>query len=495
MMRRKVTKKDQDSAAYRLSRIPQKYNINKVVKAETSESYAVSYYSNSAESPDLRSPQEKLDEVNAKLSGENNNKEEEEQQQEQEGQENEDSKENQQNDGKDKQGKQQGNDEEKDDEQAQKEEEEQRLVLLIQKKMLSTLVYGENSPEVVNATTELGAFYNQTNHPDSALRNLNKAQQQSKGVELEEADQFKLAVEYADASFKANTQSRQESVRNIQNGERILSPYGEFETDDNMLGYRRDLLLARIKNARNKHSEALPFYEKAADKFESINGSDKQEELGDFYVEVAQVAEKVEQKQQKEKEKEEQEAPPPEPAKSEPAKPEPTKPAKQEPAKQEPAKPAQKKQGILPDQFSNAVKPLTTNGKTTTSSTTTTTTESSQPVAEKENDKTEEEEQKQTEQEEKKDDIPKSQQYYQKAYDVYINAELNEKAEAIKDKLPEKVEEEETPEPEKKEEEEVVETPEPEKKEEETENQEPPPAEAEEQEAPPPETEEAKEEQ
>jgi tetratricopeptide (TPR) repeat protein len=224
--------------------------MSKAVKAETSESFAVTYYSNNP--VDTRTPPDKLAEVESRL--------------------------------------------------GEKIDADERFSLLVQKKTLCQMIYGENSPEVVRATTELGSFYNEHGRADSALRNLQKVSGgQKQTPELEEADAFALAVEYADALLNSYAQSKSDKLKQVGTAETTLSPYIDTPSDNGLLCYRRDLCIARIKSTKNRNAEALEFYDKAVNAYTGTHPEEKDEEgnvkenpdEAHLYFEAGQVAEKV----------------------------------------------------------------------------------------------------------------------------------------------------------------------------------------------------------
>lgn len=265
----KLDQKSMDSACYRLSRIPQKFNTAKVAKTSGNSSYAQTYYANNPDATvDTRPPKEKLEEIDKKLAGEENEAKEEEEKKEETTEKKE----------------------ENEEKEAQNKDDE-RFELLVQQKSLRFLVYGENSPEAVQSMTALGAFYTAHDHPESALRHLNKAQQTAKTTKLSEEDSFKLGLELADANMHAgaHSTSKQDKNKKMDLAEKAIMPYAEYETSDAKLGFRRDLICAEIFNLRKKYEKAVPLYEKAGDNYPSAN-PEKTKAMGDIYVKGAECA-------------------------------------------------------------------------------------------------------------------------------------------------------------------------------------------------------------
>jgi tetratricopeptide (TPR) repeat protein len=249
----RLNRRELDSSCHRLSRVPHKYTLTKASKSETSGSFAPTYYS---ENPlDTRPPPEKLSEIESRL------------------QEN--------------------------------PPDSEKFPMLVQKKSLCQLIYGELSREAIRAMMELGAFYNQQDKPDSAARNLTKASQGASEAELEPEDQFTIAVELADANLNAclSTTNKLEKAKQVAVADTTLSPFAEYESDNKMNCFRRDLYLGRIRKFRMKWPEALAFYEKAIAAYRTVHaadvsgeeeeGSDRWPEEANICVEAAQVAEHI----------------------------------------------------------------------------------------------------------------------------------------------------------------------------------------------------------
>jgi hypothetical protein len=183
-------------------------------------------------------------------------------------------------------------------------EKDDQFTLIVQKRTLCQLMYGENSPEFIRATTELAQFYNSHNKADSASRNLTKTTQQAKLVDLTEEDEFALAVERADANLNASAPSKLEKAKQVALADIQLTPYAQYESENKLNCFRRDLCLARIRSFRTKWDESLAFYELALKAYpethpepEKTSEEDVQEEKtpeeANIYVEAAQVAERV----------------------------------------------------------------------------------------------------------------------------------------------------------------------------------------------------------
>lgn len=239
----KMKQRDVDGSSHRLSRIPNKFTVPKTAKIEQPESYAISYFNNNPDIPlDKRSPQEKLDEIQLKINDEEID----------------------------------GND---------------LFNLLVQRKSLTFLAFGENSPQYFEALRDLGHFYNRQNRPESALRHLLKSQQISNSIEISDEDNLSLSIELAEAYLTMKTTNKAENSKQLSNAENVLNPYIDVDVEDKMLAHKKDLLLARIKSRRNKYNEALSLYEQAIESLNVANEGRKDENTARLYLEIGEFAE------------------------------------------------------------------------------------------------------------------------------------------------------------------------------------------------------------
>ena len=157
------------------------------------------------------------------------------------------------------------------------------------------LVYGENSREAVQSLVEIANFYTQQNHPESSLRHLNKAHQTSKGILLSADDSMRLGLETACAYMAIKTPNRAESAKNLINAEKSLIPHAHTLSEDSLLCYRRDTVIADILFKKQKYVESLEFFDHAIFLFEDSHEGTKTQELAELYIVAAQAAKKGEQ--------------------------------------------------------------------------------------------------------------------------------------------------------------------------------------------------------
>ena len=229
----KWNSKEMDSSSYRLSRVPKKNT--KDLTGEKNESYATLYYKrNPGATIDKRTPGEKLNEINQLLEDLDNENEEEEKQ-ENEGNEGE----KQQNNQEKREKRNRGNEEEDEEEDEESNEEKkfkEKLSLLIKKKALVYIIYTEDSYEAVKAHFDIGYHYHHNGKPSSAIRHLMKAKQIGKEEDVNEIlihDQpfaQELDVEAAESYYdnalanKSNNGNRKKEVsKDLSSAVSVLS--------------------------------------------------------------------------------------------------------------------------------------------------------------------------------------------------------------------------------------------------------------------------------
>jgi tetratricopeptide (TPR) repeat protein len=166
-----------------------------------------------------------------------------------------------------------------------------RFHLLIQKKSLCYLVYGETSAEYLECLHEIGRFYLDQDRPSSAMRHLSKAQEMAQSVELSDADTLSLATSVAEAYLRVPSIPRQELTRQLTVLEGVLNRYANIDTDDRVLTYHRDLMLARIYARRGRWTEAMIKYQSAAGALSEINEGKATEQTAQLDQEMAEAAE------------------------------------------------------------------------------------------------------------------------------------------------------------------------------------------------------------
>lgn len=242
---KKMSSREISDSAQRLSRAPQKYSSLRPTKTTGQDSFAASYFSNNPDHiPDKRSPQEKLDEIQIRLD----------------------------NHGID---------------------DNERFNLLIQRKSLCMLAHGENSQESLQALIDLGKFYNDQNRPESALRNLSKALSISKSIDVDSDSGLALAIELATANLDSKALNKTEQSRQLANAEAIMKPYQDIESDDKILLYRRDLVMARMCTHRQNYKSAMERYQSAWDNLDQANNGSPTPETATLFDEMGDAATKM----------------------------------------------------------------------------------------------------------------------------------------------------------------------------------------------------------
>jgi hypothetical protein len=236
-----------DESAQRLSRQQPKYSSVRSGKATGQDTFAASYFSNPEHIPDKRSPEEKLEEIEIRLDSSDL-------------------------------------------------DDKDRFNLLIQRKSLCVLAYGENSVQTLLALIDLGKFYNEQNRPESGLRNLTKAQQIAKSIDIEDDEGLLLSVELATSYLESKASNKTEQNRQLTEAERVMKPYDEYQSEDKMLLYRRDIVVARMQRQRANYEEAIKTYQRAMENLNAANGKISPE-TASLYDEMGETAISMDQRE------------------------------------------------------------------------------------------------------------------------------------------------------------------------------------------------------
>ena len=245
----RLTQKEQNVSAYRLSRVPAKFAQNKAIEQEKSESIMEDYYKNHPNEPiDKRTPDEKYEEIQTKLEDENLT-------------------------------------------------EEEKLPLYIQERMLNFIKYGENSVESFRSYLNVGICYNRTHRQTSAIRNFEKAHQLESCCEPLDYERLLLAVETAEAHMILYSQDmangkESDANKHINKAQAIIEPAKDSEVEDQELSYRKDLAIAHIYTIKKMYKEAMPFYESGVKGYENAY-DDIDDGLASLAVQAAENAENV----------------------------------------------------------------------------------------------------------------------------------------------------------------------------------------------------------
>lgn len=239
----RLSKRKAESSSHRLSRAPQRYSNTKA-QIDKNDTYAVSYFKNNPDATiDTRPPEEKLEELDCRLS-------------------------------------------------EYDLETTDKFIYLIHQKSLNYIVYGENSVEALRSHLALGTFYNENHRPQSALRHLQKALALEQTNPVEKNEMIKINVEIAESHLALRNDNRQESLKHIQQAtDALKNILNEPIEDDAQLRYRRDLSKARILAAKAKYDQALSQYETSLNSLEEANEDGSTNVTAKLYVEMAETAE------------------------------------------------------------------------------------------------------------------------------------------------------------------------------------------------------------
>ena len=245
---KRLNQKDLDTSCFRLSRVAQKYKSNRAVKQEEQRSFIDRFYSENPDALDIRSPDEKLEEIQNQLQDENL-------------------------------------------------EPHDRFLLIAQQKQLNTLKYGEESAEVMQSEEQLGIYYNEIGRPKSAIRHLTKAHQLEKNNKPPPEESVVIAVESVDAYLTIHDSlKKNEAIRNMNKANELLKPVADVQLEDAHLTFRRDISIARVSSLRGKFTDAMEQYETALKSLEADVGKDTAESAN-ILCEMGQNAEYADEKE------------------------------------------------------------------------------------------------------------------------------------------------------------------------------------------------------
>lgn len=223
---KRLNQKDLDTSCFRLSRVSQKYKSNRAVKQEEQRSFIDRFYSENPDALDIRSPDEKLEEIQNQLQDENL-------------------------------------------------EPHDRFLLIAQQKQLNSFKYGDESPEVMQSEVQLGIYYNDSGRPRSAIRHLTKAHQLEQINKPPPEESVVIAVETADAYLTIHESSKKnEAIKNMNRANELLKRVADVQLEDPHLTFRRDIDIARVSALRGKSGDAMEQYETAMKSLEADVGKD-----------------------------------------------------------------------------------------------------------------------------------------------------------------------------------------------------------------------------
>lgn len=246
----KLSAAEQHCSAYRLSKVPQKFNTNKALELEKNESFIEEYFRKNPEELDKSPPEEKMARIMHELQDENL-------------------------------------------------DEQRRCKLLIQNKTLNLIKYGENSYESLRCYAQLGFCYNRLSKPAGAIRNLERAHQLEEIIDIPRLESIEIAIETAEAHLMIcgshKTKGGSDIRRHCNEANKALRPYYDAEISDQRLSFRRDLAHARILNVQEKFRVAIDSYNKAVDSYQAaFPDLNVTPDFANMCVEAAENAESAE---------------------------------------------------------------------------------------------------------------------------------------------------------------------------------------------------------
>ena len=229
--RRVISQEEVDSSAHRLSRVPDRFGMFRSLEVESQESFCSGFFKSNPGALDMRSPAQKLKELQEKL---------------------------------------------------KKCNKETRFPILMQIKSVQYMMHSEDSVESLRAHVELGKYYNDIHKPPSAIRHFEKAKQLSKAHEIEERETVAITIELAYAYASLKDEKRIQTLKNANTAGALLSPYQDKDIGDPRLKLLLNIANARIAHAKRKYQAALDMFDRVMG---NLTKGDDKAELAQVYLE------------------------------------------------------------------------------------------------------------------------------------------------------------------------------------------------------------------
>jgi tetratricopeptide (TPR) repeat protein len=130
-------------------------------------------------------------------------------------------------------------------------------------KSLSILAYGEESVESFECLINLAQFYLEKKRSESANRILKTAEKLSQTIQFPQDVLFRYALEVTLCNLQLDSQNPEERNYFLQKAEASLEPYKDYNPEDNVLLFRKNVLLGRLSSRNMRCQEALDYFKKA----------------------------------------------------------------------------------------------------------------------------------------------------------------------------------------------------------------------------------------
>ena len=231
---KKIPKKNQDSSSHRLSK-PTRIHSTITPQSQSYVKYSVRYYKDHPdEENDVRSPKEKLIEIDGLLDKSDSDKD--------------------------------------------------KFTNLVKQKILRLMEYGEISKEVCDSYMAIASFYQQTHKPQSAIRNYKSAQDIVDMIGCIDDTPLEAAIGTGECHLELAAKSK----KHINQAAKAIEKYRTEEIKNPDLKFRRDYIIAKVMYLN--HSEGT--CDAYANAVASLNSStiDDNEFLGNFCFEFANAA-------------------------------------------------------------------------------------------------------------------------------------------------------------------------------------------------------------
>lgn len=222
--KRFASQEEADSSAHRLSKVPDRFGMFRSLEVENQETFCGSFFKSNPGALDMRSPEEKLKELEEKL---------------------------------------------------KTDDQTTRFKTLMQISSMHHMLYGEDSIESLRSHIALGKHYNDVHKPPSAIRHLEQAKQLTKTHQIEENDVIEIIIELAYAYASSKGETRMQTLKYANTASSLIKPYKIEDISDPRHKLQMQLIHARIAHAKRKYQRAVELFNTVMDTLQ--NGSDQTE--------------------------------------------------------------------------------------------------------------------------------------------------------------------------------------------------------------------------
>ncbi|KAH0793744.1 hypothetical protein GPJ56_002296 [Histomonas meleagridis] len=171
---------------------------------------------------------------------------------------------------------------------------QEKYKALLQKMTLVEIAYGTESYEALQSHYDLGLFYNENNRPESALRHLTKAKAIQDNINITSSERISISIEMINSYLiLRNKEDRVEAQKTIAKASEEMQLILNVNIEDLELSYKRDYVVAKVLATKRKFEESLKMYEMAYNELIKIKQNKCCIECGHILFEMAKVADEL----------------------------------------------------------------------------------------------------------------------------------------------------------------------------------------------------------